>query len=467
MSDSHANENVHLVRATRPNSTNELRVSFSFHEKKIMRQLSTVEGQLFVLLKFIFKRLLPRIWKTPGLKTYHAKTLLFFMLEKHGRHRRWQPSELISLLKESLDMMIDFMNSDDNPDVCMPHFFMSHAPLYVKNAGIGGPFSKTKWQVRDKLSHLRSHVGQLEQLITNHVCPLRSQEFFCHPFTLLPLTQPKAVTHIRKKYYFKKLSDSYSMIFQCIHSLQSHTSDRNSLMQQLSLLPNECRSARLCMTAMTHVKFGEREGAEKLLREEAEHRVVRGVETFHSPRNFYENWLFRFCFPSSDSNFQFDFHFLPEFTRSLFTVKQTSQSPSHLYVNFSCLWWSLQAELVPDVAKKFIHDWMKELRDAAEDADLQELLTVTEYSRRWGEHECFESACHLMEQTIQNLERHGREMDERDWEKVRRVWEIRRDWEMERPRETERLREMERQRETERQREMEGQRDIERLTGLD
>uniref|UniRef100_A0A1I8J1N1 Mab-21 domain-containing protein n=1 Tax=Macrostomum lignano TaxID=282301 RepID=A0A1I8J1N1_9PLAT len=76
---------LHLVRATRPNSTNELRVSFSLQEKDIMRRLSTVQGQLFTLIKFIFKRHLPLTLDTTGLKTYHAKTLLFFMLEKRGR----------------------------------------------------------------------------------------------------------------------------------------------------------------------------------------------------------------------------------------------------------------------------------------------------------------------------------------------------------------------------------------------
>ena len=49
-----------------------------------MRKLNTVQGQLFTLIKFIFKSFLPHTLATPGLKTYHAKTLLFFMLKKHG-----------------------------------------------------------------------------------------------------------------------------------------------------------------------------------------------------------------------------------------------------------------------------------------------------------------------------------------------------------------------------------------------
>ncbi|PAA85498.1 hypothetical protein BOX15_Mlig009595g1 [Macrostomum lignano] len=153
------NDNVHLVRATRPSSTNELRVSFSFHEKDIMRNMSTVQGQLFTLIKFIFKRHLPLTLDTPGLKTYHAKTLLFTMLEKHGTDpssEAWKPHNLIALLNESLDLMLSFIDSSSSPDECMPHFFMPKAPLYFKNAGIGGDFDNTKARVRDRLCELRS-----------------------------------------------------------------------------------------------------------------------------------------------------------------------------------------------------------------------------------------------------------------------------------------------------------------------
>uniref|UniRef100_A0A1I8J786 ANK_REP_REGION domain-containing protein n=1 Tax=Macrostomum lignano TaxID=282301 RepID=A0A1I8J786_9PLAT len=148
---------VHLVRATRPTkqTQNELRVSFSLHEKRIMRSLSDVQGQLFTVIKFIFKKYLPITLKTPGLKTYHAKTLLFFMLEKHGTehfNQVWKPEKLISLVKEALEMMLSFIDSSSSPDECMPHFFMSDAPLYFKNAGIGGDFDNTKSRVRLRLS---------------------------------------------------------------------------------------------------------------------------------------------------------------------------------------------------------------------------------------------------------------------------------------------------------------------------
>uniref|UniRef100_A0A1I8FV86 ANK_REP_REGION domain-containing protein n=1 Tax=Macrostomum lignano TaxID=282301 RepID=A0A1I8FV86_9PLAT len=127
--------NVHLVRATRPDKTTELRVSFSFQERKALRSLTTVQGQLFILLKFLFKRLIPKTWNAPGLKTYHAKTLLFFMLEKkQDDPDEWKPERLIALFRESLLLMLQLTTNEPKPEVCMPHFFLEGAPLFFKSA---------------------------------------------------------------------------------------------------------------------------------------------------------------------------------------------------------------------------------------------------------------------------------------------------------------------------------------------
>uniref|UniRef100_A0A1I8JB15 ANK_REP_REGION domain-containing protein n=1 Tax=Macrostomum lignano TaxID=282301 RepID=A0A1I8JB15_9PLAT len=279
------NNRVHLVRATRPSSTNELRVSFSFQEKYIMGRLSTVQGQLFTLIKFIFKRHLPLTLDTPGLKTYHAKTLLFTMLEKHGTDTEtdaWKLHNLIALLKESLDLMLSFIDSSSSPDECMPHFFMPDAPLYFKNAGIGGDFDNTKARVRDGLFELRSDIGGVVEQLRRLVRPLQSEKFYFHPFTLLPLTAPPAVTEIREGSGYTEMyynfADVYSVVHQC----------------------------------------------------------------------------------------------------TLFTARLSQPLSSHLYVNFRCLSWSLQAELLCNRAPAIkLDDWKRELE---EDPDLEELLTLAHYS---------------------------------------------------------------------------------------
>ncbi|PAA61139.1 hypothetical protein BOX15_Mlig028056g1 [Macrostomum lignano] len=391
---------VHLVRATRPSSTNELRVSFSFQEKVIMRQLSTVQGQLFTLIKFIFKRHLPLNLDTPGLKTYHAKTLLFFMLKKHGTHpssEAWQPHNLITLLKESLDMMLSFIDSSSSPDECMPHFFMPDAPLYFKNAGIGGDFDNTKARVRDRLCELRSDIGGVVEQLRRLVRPLQSEKFYFHPFTLLPLTAPPVVTEIRKQTYpveltcdiyefYYKFADVYSVVHQCVSELQSESSDRDILMKQLSLLHELqwCKCAALCMTAMAHLKFGESEEAERLAMELQRHQVESGLKPQDIRIDLYQiktklpedsDWAWRFCLPCDSPP---RFPFLPEFTQTLFTARLSQPLSSHLYVNFRCLSWSLQAELLRNRAPAIAFDhWIEQLLG---DPDLEELLTLAHYS---------------------------------------------------------------------------------------
>uniref|UniRef100_A0A1I8FTT3 ANK_REP_REGION domain-containing protein n=1 Tax=Macrostomum lignano TaxID=282301 RepID=A0A1I8FTT3_9PLAT len=300
-------DHVHLVRATRPSSTNELR------------------GQLFTFIKFIFKRHLPLTLDTPGLKTYHAKTLLFFMLERHGTDpetEAWQPHNLIALL-------------NDSPDECMPHFFMPDAPLYFKNAGIGGDFDNTKARVRDRLREMRSDIGGVVEQLRRLVRPLQSEKFYFHPFTLLPLTAPPAVTKIMEGR--DKFADVYSVVHQCVSGLQSESSDRDTLMRQLSLLHELqwCKCAALCLIAMAHLKFGESEEAEKLAMELQIHQT-------------------------------------------LFTARLSQPLSSHLYVNFRCLSWSLQAELLRNRAPAIAFDhWIEQLLG---DPDLEELLTLAHYS---------------------------------------------------------------------------------------
>ncbi|PAA63346.1 hypothetical protein BOX15_Mlig034141g1 [Macrostomum lignano] len=381
------NEKVHLVRATRPSSTNELRVSFSFQEKDIMRRLDTVQGQLFTLIKFIFKRHLPLTLDTPGLKTYHAKTLLFTMLEKHGTDRwlttAWEPDNLIALLKESLDMMLSFINSSSSTDECMPHFFMPDAPLYFKNAGIGGDFDNTKARVRDRLCELRSDIGGVVEQLMSLLRPLQSEKFYFHPFTLLSLTAPPAVTEIRKgsdSDGLNKFADVYSVVHQCVSELQSESSDRDTLMRQLSLLHELqwCKCAALCMTAMAHLKFGESEEAERLAMELQRHQVESGLEpdyiqkdTDFGPTKLPEDsdWAWRFCLPCDSPP---RFPFLPEFTQTLFTARLSQPLSSHLYVNFRCLSWSLQAELLRNRTPAIAFDhWIEQLLG---DPDSEELL---------------------------------------------------------------------------------------------
>uniref|UniRef100_A0A1I8HDT2 ANK_REP_REGION domain-containing protein n=1 Tax=Macrostomum lignano TaxID=282301 RepID=A0A1I8HDT2_9PLAT len=433
---------VHLVRATRPTklTQNELRVSFSLHEKQIMRSLSDVQGQLFTVIKFIFKKYLPVTLKTPGLKTYHAKTLLFFMLEKHGTedfYPAWQPEKLISLVKEALEMMLSFIDSSSSPDECMPHFFMSDAPLYFKNAGIGGDFACTKTRVRDRLIEVRRNIGEMASLLKEYLRPLQSQNFFFHPFALLPLASPSRVSEVRprRKNQYLHFGDAYCVIYQCLQKLTSAKTGKASLMNEQKLtsaktgkaslmneqkltsaktgkaslmneqkltsaktgkasLMNElqlldrlqwCKTAALCLNVMAHLKFGEVEEAEAPLKKLYNHSAqpawtpecftTSRLEDWEVPDDL--DWAWRFCFPCDTRP---RFPFLPEFTQTLFIARLSQPRSSHLYVNFRCLSWSLQAELLRDRTPEneiSFDAWKTQLQ---EDPDLEELLTLAHYS---------------------------------------------------------------------------------------
>uniref|UniRef100_A0A1I8HT57 Mab-21_C domain-containing protein n=1 Tax=Macrostomum lignano TaxID=282301 RepID=A0A1I8HT57_9PLAT len=407
---------VHLVRATRPSSTNELRVSFSFQEREIMRQLNTIQGQLFTIIKFIFKRHLPLNLSTPGLKSYHAKTLLFFMLEKHGMENgeAWKPQKLISLIKESLSMLLSFIDKSNSADVCMPHFFMPGAPLYFKNAGIGGDFDNTKARIRSRLSELRGDISGVLKQLKVLVRPLESENFYFHPFTLLPLTASPAETRDKKRNglagaAFKACA---SVLHQCLDELQSESSDRDTLTGQLGQLDQlpSCKYAAMCLAAIVSLRFGETAESERILMELQKRRVKSGL----SPREVQTldtDWAWRFCLPCHNPP---HFPFLPGFTQSLFTARLSQPSSSHLYVNFRCLSWSLQAELLHDRSPIVFGEWLEDLQ---EDPDLEELLTLAHYS------DCREHVMFCLEQMEIIRDERRVAMDTQDHEKIRCVTE--------------------------------------------
>ncbi|PAA46602.1 hypothetical protein BOX15_Mlig015886g1 [Macrostomum lignano] len=365
---------VHLVTATRPNSDNEMRVSFSFHEKETMRGLSETQGQLFVLIKFIFKRLLPRVYHLSGLKTYHARTLMFFILHTFPSDA-WSRENLRSLLAKALNTMIELMEAKGCTDICMPHFFIPGAFLYVKNAGIGGPFLKSKVEILEKLIEIKNNIEIVERHLLETVSPLESDVFHFHPFALLPLTVPPDEEEVKQD----KFAHIYCIVFEILGELRSEIWDKEALLSQAERLPDCCMMAKLCLMAMAHLKSKDESTAKQLLQRQIQLKVLRSL----SPENvrhldeITSDWLWRFCFIHHNLP---EMEFLPEFSRSLICVKRPERGPTHLYVNFRCLWWSLGAELLADSRKSQTDSWFQELQDSPGSEDFEELRTLTEFS---------------------------------------------------------------------------------------
>jgi intracellular sulfur oxidation DsrE/DsrF family protein len=76
---------------------------------------------------------------------------------------------------------------------------------------------------------------------------------------------------------FHNFSDVCKAAFLCIESLTSQTYNKDTLMKQVTVL-NELwsESVKLSILVMIHVKFGEREDAESVLRNAAEHFAMQG-----------------------------------------------------------------------------------------------------------------------------------------------------------------------------------------------
>uniref|UniRef100_A0A1I8GUL5 Mab-21 domain-containing protein n=1 Tax=Macrostomum lignano TaxID=282301 RepID=A0A1I8GUL5_9PLAT len=94
----------HVVCAAAPGQEGQqLRVSTTFLERCLMRSLSSEQGQLFVILKYIVKKVLAK--RARGLKTYNAKTLLFCMLDETPIHD-WRPDRLVHLVDRAIRRLI-------------------------------------------------------------------------------------------------------------------------------------------------------------------------------------------------------------------------------------------------------------------------------------------------------------------------------------------------------------------------
>uniref|UniRef100_A0A1I8G0B9 ANK_REP_REGION domain-containing protein n=1 Tax=Macrostomum lignano TaxID=282301 RepID=A0A1I8G0B9_9PLAT len=124
--------NCHLVTAAPPGQGGQLlRVSTTFLERLTLRSLNDVQGQLFILLKYLIKKVLSET--VNGLKTYHAKSLLFYMLEETAPED-WQPGSLVALTRKALQLLLRHIKSSGKRNSkCMPHFFMRDAIVYFKS----------------------------------------------------------------------------------------------------------------------------------------------------------------------------------------------------------------------------------------------------------------------------------------------------------------------------------------------
>uniref|UniRef100_A0A1I8H6N7 ANK_REP_REGION domain-containing protein n=1 Tax=Macrostomum lignano TaxID=282301 RepID=A0A1I8H6N7_9PLAT len=389
-----------------------LQQTFAIEEKQRMRQLNTVQGQLFILLKFLLKNYLAEVSQCPGLTSHHVKHLLFYLIETHGswNWQMWQPHKLIELAKEALDLMMKFLDStSSSDDGCMPSFFKPHVQLQLQ--WTRRPADEAKTRIRAELLKARSDLEPAVKKLMSHLKPLDDDDkLYFDLFTLLPLTLPPDVPHDRKSQApdATELAGLYCSVAAALRALQAadEVDGEGALMRQLESWYecSWCHCTVRCLAVMAQLKYRNKTAAKETLSElvmssgwtveDLSKEAISETQSWRWPLS--TDWAWRFCLPCDRRP---SLPFLPRFTESLLTARLCSRSPMqrHLYVNFRCLSWSLQAELLggrraaciradgaagSGFAKRLAQQWFLELQaeSAGSQLDTEELATLAHYT---------------------------------------------------------------------------------------
>uniref|UniRef100_A0A1I8H961 Mab-21 domain-containing protein n=2 Tax=Macrostomum lignano TaxID=282301 RepID=A0A1I8H961_9PLAT len=263
----------HAVSASPPGlEGSRMRVSTTLLERIVMHNLSTVQGQLFVLLKFFIKRHISS--KVSGLKTYMAKNLLFYMLDETPVED-WRPENLLSLLKQSLEMLVAMMESFDNEEmsdptqaaaadrrleaVCMRHFFLRDAVVYLKkdHADKRSIVTETKTAIDD--------IQKIAQVFEAGLTKNSVRVVHLH-IALQPLIYFADVMQFSKGEMNFKCKEIFGIVWE-IQSLMHREAtpiqcqpvapeDFARVLQKISELEGCHEVVKKCLTMMAHYKVG-------------------------------------------------------------------------------------------------------------------------------------------------------------------------------------------------------------------
>ncbi|PAA93879.1 hypothetical protein BOX15_Mlig007069g1 [Macrostomum lignano] len=368
----------HSVAASPPGLEGDrMRVSTNMLERALMQSLTSVQGQLFILLKYLIKRVISK--RVSGLKTYHAKNLLFYMLDETPV-QDWQPACLVQLVQKSLRMLIRYLeDSRSGPTTCMTHFFLRDAAVYLRK----GRHNRRDIAraVSDVLDELPIHLAKYCQKLT----PSETGAVIFHPFLLVPLSRRTTADLEGPSPEYHAI---YDLVQNLLHRLGAEPEDpfaAGDTMEQLML--DICRlrtdwagTARAGLTALARLKAGEPLTAAQL----AEGRPVRHVRWLKRVKSAAEakefvwqqvsrcDFAWKFCFEAAEWP---KFRFLPPSIRRAFPCGSGSYK-SLFYCNFDALLKGLRLELFPGetpTAAELFEDAV------AGEADPQELLLLLNF----------------------------------------------------------------------------------------
>ncbi|PAA75531.1 hypothetical protein BOX15_Mlig030220g1 [Macrostomum lignano] len=366
---------IHLVVATRPGHKNEYRASYSFLEKRFIRQFNDTQGRLFVLLKYLIKKVMAKKLGVAGLKSYHAKTLTFFMIGREDESI-WSSENLFHLTEKSMDLLVELLDSIERPDVLMPHFFLKDGPLFIKGADSEG---HRKQQIRRAAIEMRQNLQlHLQSYVRSVLKPLDSDNFYFHPFLLSEIGIETVKPDDIAKYH-----RLYDYIYVTLMEMVEQDLPLEQYLRDIARIPDHAYSARVCLTALALWKFGKHDSVTEVLKDSLEHRASRFVPFTVCSDAQEAKLLIWQHLQETDAAWRFVFAaktlpvftFLPDRLRRLFPAEMPDFK-LFFYMNFNALLKCLSAVALPNLFS--VSDWFSELQL---DPDFEELYAFCEFCR--------------------------------------------------------------------------------------
>uniref|UniRef100_A0A1I8GM30 ANK_REP_REGION domain-containing protein n=1 Tax=Macrostomum lignano TaxID=282301 RepID=A0A1I8GM30_9PLAT len=363
----------HLVSAAPPGKDGQqLRVSTTFLERRLLRSLTIEQGHVFLLIKFIIKKVIAA--RVSGLKTYIAKTLMFQLLDETPAVD-WHSSLLIQLARRALLMLLNSLRDTPDPRKCMRHFFLKDAWVYLKKHH--DEKEVIALAVRNVVDHLPEIVSQYERVLSPLV---QDKSFNFHPFLVLPILNPRPVP-LSSRLQFHDVYDAIRSILLKLNLGRCLLEDKHEMLKLARRIPEYARSAKYSLIALIYLKFGKLYAARRVLHSCRYHQVSRVLPRLREQVTDADAELAVWehlegvssiwkLLIQSDKPLAFDF--LPDRLKDF--VSLSSGQFDWYYVNFDALLKNLSIWLDYDVDLEL---WFEDnLRRAR--LDVQELLVTLE-----------------------------------------------------------------------------------------